>query len=127
MGCSSVYQCHAADLRSRPTGRWNESHINCCGCAFDSGACFWSDWETARRNADMTWKGRERIPFDSVLGLLLDLDAGTLAVYKDGRRLGVLKRGLTGDYCWMATIWKSCRVTIHRRALPSKDARLGRQ
>ena len=31
--------------------------------------------------------------FDCEIGMLLDLDAGTLTVYKDGRRLGVMKDG----------------------------------
>lgn len=118
---ASVRQCHAADLHSHPASRWKDSRVNCCGCAFDSGACFWSDGKTPGRNADMSWRGRETIPFASVLGLLLDLDAGTLAVYKDGRRLGVIKGGLSGEYCWMATIWKSCNVTIRRGALPPTD------
>lgn len=68
---------------------------------------------------------------DGELGLLLDLDSGTLTAYKNGRRLGVMKdvsrmswismlfllyiratygrfllffQGLSGEYCWTATI-----------------------
>jgi hypothetical protein len=35
-----------------------------------------------------------------VVGLLLDCDAGTLTVKKNGRRLGVAATGLTGEFCW---------------------------
>ena len=37
------------------------------------------------------------------VGMLLDLTMGTLAVYKNNRRLGVMKDGLSGSYCWYAT------------------------
>ncbi|KAL9191574.1 hypothetical protein ACHAXT_001280 [Thalassiosira profunda] len=41
---------------------------------------------------------------DAEFGLLLDLDEGTLVVYKNGKRLGVLKDGLRGEYVWTASI-----------------------
>ena len=41
------------------------------------------------------------------IGLLLDLDEGTLTVYKNGRRLGVMKDGLSGEYCWYTSIYSS--------------------
>ena len=34
------------------------------------------------------------------LGMLLDLDSGTLSVYQDDKRLGTLRDGLAGEYCW---------------------------
>lgn len=34
------------------------------------------------------------------IGLLLDLDRGVMIVYKDGRPLGVVATGLSGEYCW---------------------------
>ena len=40
--------------------------------------------------------------FNGELGLLLDLDEGTLTVYKDGTRLGVMMDGLSGEYTWVA-------------------------
>ncbi|EJK52311.1 hypothetical protein THAOC_28429 [Thalassiosira oceanica] len=48
------------------------------------------------------WEGMEpaRVIDDLELGLLLDLDAGTLSVFKDGRKLGLMKKGLAGTYCW---------------------------
>ena len=39
-----------------------------------------------------------------LVGLLLDLDEGTLSVYKNGRRLGTMKDGLSGEYCWLMSI-----------------------
>lgn len=34
------------------------------------------------------------------VGLLLDLDAGTMTAYLNGRLLGVMATGLTGEYTW---------------------------
>ena len=46
-------------------------------------------------------------PPGDVLRLLLDSDAGTLTVKKNGTLLGVaVPSGLTGDLCWAVT----CRV-----------------
>ena len=40
-----------------------------------------------------------------VMGMLLDCDAGTLTVKKNGVRLGVAVTGLTGELCLAATLW----------------------
>ncbi|EJK69480.1 hypothetical protein THAOC_09257, partial [Thalassiosira oceanica] len=37
-------------------------------------------------------------------GMLLDLGNGTLSVYQNGQRLGTLKDGLAGEYCWTCSI-----------------------
>ena len=38
------------------------------------------------------------------LGLELDLNDGTLDVYKNDKRLGTLKSGLVGEYCWVVSL-----------------------
>ena len=50
--------------------------------------------------------------------MLLDLDEGTLSVYKDGRKLGVMKSGLAGQYCWVASMWNGTSVSIKRGTIP---------
>jgi hypothetical protein len=47
-----------------------------------------------------------------VVGLLLDCDAGTLTVKKNGRRLGVAATGLTGEFCWAAVLYTMASVRI---------------
>ena len=37
------------------------------------------------------------------IGMVLDLDEGTLDVYKNDRRLGTMMSGLSGEYCWAFT------------------------
>jgi len=51
-----------------------------------------------------------------MLGMLLDLDSGTLSLYQNGRKLGTLKDGLVGEYCWIAGfhVLSSGHVSIQR-------------
>jgi hypothetical protein len=49
--------------------------------------------------------GAEHFGVDDVLGLMLDCDTGTLAVKKNGERLGVAATGLTGKFCWAAAVY----------------------
>ena len=52
------------------------------------------------------------------IGLLLDCGPGTLTVYKNSERRGVMVEGLVGEPCWVATIQgKGCGVDI-RTGLP---------
>ena len=55
---------------------------------------------------------------DDELGMLLDLDEGTLSVYKDGRKLGIMMQGLVGSYCWVVSIFSEADVTIKRGTIP---------
>jgi hypothetical protein len=84
------------------------------------GHCFYSAWDGERypgaieapnRSADDFvagphnnnggWLGMQdaRMP-DDCIGMLLDLDEGTMTVFKNGRRLGVMTKGLTGKKSW---------------------------
>jgi hypothetical protein len=50
---------------------------------------------------DHDWQGQQTYRTGDVLRLLLDSDAGTLTVKKNGTLLGVaVTSGLTGDLCW---------------------------
>ena len=53
------------------------------------------------------------------IGMLLDLNEGTLSVYKNGRRLGLMKRGLAGRYCWVVKVMRGTQVTIKRGPVPA--------
>jgi hypothetical protein len=50
------------------------------------------------------WAGQQGFDKGDVVGLLLDCDAGTLTVKKNGKRLGVAATGLTGELCWAAAL-----------------------
>ena len=78
-----------------------------------SGSFFWSDWEGYAGWSH--WKGYGDFNGDCrTLGILLDLDNGTLSVYQDGQRLGTLKDGLAGEYCWFVGFWSKGDVSIER-------------
>ena len=58
------------------------------------------------------WEGQEPSPTTNFkIGLLLDLTKGTLDVYKNDRRLGSMKSGLVGEYCWVVSMPSLSLVT----------------
>ena len=63
---------------------------------------------TLYHNADpQHWQGQQGYDTGDVLRLLLDSDAGTLTVKKNGTLLGVaVPSGLTGDLCWMVSCFR---------------------
>ena len=79
------------------------------------------DVETAVNNRlqnlshPFNWEGIEGTREASFkIGLELDLDEGTLDVYKNGRRLGTLMSGLVGEYCWVVSFIAEFSVSIGR-------------
>ena len=81
-----------------------------------SGCCLSSDWEGDYDS--LPWDGMEELSSSCTIGMLLDLDEGTLTVYKGGRKLGVMKRGLVGHYCWVVAMRPGAKVTIKRETVP---------
>ena len=80
-------------LRGKRTDRWGEGNVNCCFYCTYAGMCAWGDWQSEHRNM-VEWDGREGAgDVDCKIGMLLDLNQGTLTIYKDGRKLGVMKDG----------------------------------
>ena len=105
----------------------NEDAINCCIFSTSSGDCNTSNW-VDRSGKRLAWGMRSRYGDDETFcmlaasghtcsegrfGILLDLDEGTLAVYKDGQKLGVTT-GLSGQYCWVVTVNTGVQATIER-------------
>ena len=55
---------------------------------------------------DQDWEGMQGYDTGDVLRLLLDSDAGTLTVKKNGTLLGMaVTSGLTGDLCWAVSMY----------------------
>jgi len=97
----------------------NNNKVHCCMYTAYNGERCISDW--TRRGIPMsdTWDGSESTASGDEIGLLLDLDEGTLSVYKNGRKLGVMQSGLAGPYCWVVSIHMGVQVTIKRGTIPS--------
>ena len=42
------------------------------------------------------------------IGMLLDLDQGSMSIWKNGERLGVMQaEGLTAPFCWAVSLYQS--------------------
>ena len=53
----------------------------------------------------LNWEGKEETQETSFkIGMVLDLDEGTLDVYKNDQRLGTMRSGLVGEYCWVVSL-----------------------
>ena len=86
----------------------------------DKTADFWGlDSETGRlwhNDTAEDWQGRQPYGEGDVVRLLLDSDAGTLTVKKNGTLLGVaVTSGLTGDLCWAVACYgegNSVRIKV---------------
>ena len=111
------------DLRRERTSRWEGDVHFCLFYHYLSGECWYSDWEgvTNRRSSHFNISRGDNIgPGDSwsrrmkTFGMLLDLDSGTLSVYQNGQRVGTLKDGLAGVYCWTACLAGWGSVSIER-------------
>ena len=101
--------------------QYNNSE-NCCMYDSSDGHCWSSDWEYRRFGpipGGEAWEGMEGLSDSpSKIGMLLDLDEGTLSVYIDERKLGVMKRGLAGHYCWAVSLSVGSQVSIKRGPVP---------
>jgi hypothetical protein len=58
------------------------------------------------------WTGQTGFKQGDVVGLLLDCDAGTLAVKKNGKFLGVAATGLAGALCWAVSMYADATLRI---------------
>lgn len=67
------------------------------------------------------WEGMEGAKVGDSIGLLLDLDEGSMTVFKNGKRLGVMvASGLCGEYCWAVELGaRGDSVRIEPAATPS--------
>jgi len=95
-----------------PHNNNNDNDIQCCMYKLYDGMCCISDFD-GTISSD-SWDGMERMRYGGTVGMLLDLDEGTLSVYMNGRELGVMKRGLAGPYCWVVSIYQGVQVAIRR-------------
>ena len=94
--------------------------MNLCMYLFNHGSCASCSWaeNSEAAGGDSTWNDA-RVPRDSILGMLLDLEEGTLTIYQDNQRLGVMKSGLAGEYCWGVFMNGANTVSITRGKVPA--------
>ena len=98
-----------------PLRQFNDVHV--CAYVANGGECTWTSWHRQSRE---DWEGIENSQVGDRIGLLLDLDEGTLSVYKNDRKLGVMKSELVGKYCWFVEMSNGpCSVNMRREQVPS--------
>ena len=115
---STTYKSAVAEkLRSQRTAKWGDSNIHCCTYYCDHGRCYWADWNNQNIYSS-EWQGREGLTRSGTIGLLLDLNEGTLSVFKNGRLLGVLKNGLDGEYCWFVAVSSTYTIRLAKGKAP---------
>ena len=112
-----VEKCFFQHFYRKEVGRHdNNNDVQCCLYYAHGGTCHLSDWEDYNGDPPdgKTWDGMERMSYGDKMGMLLDFDEGTLTVYKNGRKLGVMRSGLAGPYCWVVSLLRGTSVTIKR-------------
>jgi len=107
------------ELQKERTERWGDGNINYCGMLIEygPGRCFWSSWQGVKSGEFGGRVGNDFASGDKI-GMLLDVDVGTLSVYKNGRRVCVMKYGLSGEYCWCGVI-SSGQWRIEKGPIPT--------
>jgi hypothetical protein len=69
------------------------------------GHCFYYTGNGFRFPGGRDWEGMEgATELGDRIGLLLDLDQGSMTVYNNDERLGVMATGLSGEYCWAVSL-----------------------
>ena len=64
------------------------------------GHCFYETYDGHRLPGGHHWEGMQGAVEGDRIGMLLDLDQGSMTVYKNDERLGVMATGLSGEYSW---------------------------
>ena len=104
-----------AHLSGKRTNRWGDSNVHCCNVNV-YGDFGWHDWASRQPYSRV-----DSFQYGIPIGLLLDLNEGTLSIYQRGRKLATIKDGLAGEYCWYATIFTNdSSVSIEREPAPNE-------
>ncbi|EJK55984.1 hypothetical protein THAOC_24209 [Thalassiosira oceanica] len=100
------------DFLAQRSADWVNDNAHACSFASGCGLMSWINWY--ERELGQSWEGMEACQLGDTVGMLLDLDEGTLSVYRNNRRLGVMKGGLSGAYCWYVDVSPGDAVEIRR-------------
>jgi hypothetical protein len=84
------------------------------------GHCFYYTYTGRLYPAPHNWEGMQGAREGDRIGMLLDLDQGSMAVYKNDERLGVMATGLSGEYSWALSLYyeQGASARIEPAALP---------
>ena len=107
------------DFLAARSDEWGDGDVHACEYVSYNGYMSWTNWEGEEDDA-IEWDGMEGCKAGNTVGMLLNLDEGTLTVFKNNRRLGVMRDGFSGSYCWYATAigYSDSSVSIKRGEPP---------
>ena len=111
------------DFLAQRSDEWGVGNVQACEYFCGTGRNSWTRWEDDDEEEEeertlIGWEGMESCETGDTIGMLLNLVEGTLTVYKNNRRLGVMKDGLSGSYCWYGSVSSGSAVAIKRGVLP---------
>ena len=107
------------NFSQRLGGEYNYNSVQCCLYNPRTGGCYSSGYRDPKKEVAERWDyGSKTMSSGDEIGMLLDLDVGTLSVYKNGRNLGVMMRGLAGPYCWVVSMSRHNQVSMRRGTIP---------
>ena len=70
------------------------------------GHCFYRTHDGYRFPGEHDWEGMQGTEDEGDrIGMLLDLDQGSMTVWKNDVRLGVVAEGLSGPFCWAVSMF----------------------
>ncbi|EJK46582.1 hypothetical protein THAOC_34742 [Thalassiosira oceanica] len=102
------------DFLATRRDEWGDGVVHACEICCADGDMRWTDWDRDDTEWE-DWEGMEEIESgdtEYTIGMLLDLDEGALTVFKNNRRLGMMKNGLSGSYCWYIRLFGEGPVAI---------------
>ena len=99
------------------TDKWGSGNVHVCEYECEYGSMTWTNWDS---NTSVDWEGMEDCNTGDTIGMLLNLEEGTLTIYKNNRRLGVMKDGLSGSYCWYVSVGKKGSTIAIKRGKPPR-------
>ncbi|EJK66988.1 hypothetical protein THAOC_12031 [Thalassiosira oceanica] len=108
------------DFLAQRSNDWGNCNVHACEYFCGDGDMRWTDWDRDDTDWEL-WDGSEGCDSDDTVGMLLNLDEGTLTVYRNNRRLGVMKDGLSGAYCWDSFLTMGKPYIEIMRPLPGLD------
>ena len=86
------------------------------------GHCFYSTGGGHRYPGWHGWEGMQGASEGDRIGMLLDLDQGSMTVWKNGEKLGVMvAEGLSGPLCWAVSMYgQGYSARIESVAMPQE-------
>ena len=73
------------------------------------GHCFYDKFDGRRYPGRSNWEGMQTAYQPGTrIGMLLDLDQGSMSIWKNDERLGVMQaEGLSGPLCWAVSLFQA--------------------